>query len=72
METQFGFHLINVAESRPAGRKPLEEAKADIQGFLAQKSKEENLQKHIEGLRAKAKVETVMTEEQWKARRARK
>ena len=72
VETQFGFHLINVAESRPAGKKPLEEAKADIQGFLAQKSKEENLQKHIEGLRAKAKVETVMTEEQWKARRARK
>jgi parvulin-like peptidyl-prolyl isomerase len=72
VETQFGFHLISVAENKPAGKMALEEVKDKIQGFLGQKSKEENLKKHIGDLRAKVKVESVMTEDDWKARRAPK
>jgi peptidyl-prolyl cis-trans isomerase C len=65
VETQFGFHLINVIEIKPAGKKSLEDAKPVIQQFLEQKSKQEGTRKYLEGLRTKAQVETVMSEEEW-------
>jgi len=65
VETQFGFHLIQVIESKPAGKVPLEESKDKIRAFLDRKSKQEAAGQYMEGLRKKATIETVMTEEEW-------
>ena len=68
VETQFGYHLINVLAFKPAGKKSLDESKQTIQSFLEQKSKQDGARKYIAGLRAKAQVETVMTEPEWNKR----
>jgi len=69
VETQFGYHIINVMESRPAGKATFEEVKSSIQDYIGRQSKQNAIQKYIGDLRAKASVEVVMTEEQWKQRR---
>ncbi len=68
VETQFGFHLINVIEIKPAGKRSLEDSKAMIRNFLEQKSKQEGARKYLEGLRNKTQVETVMSEAEWNKR----
>jgi peptidyl-prolyl cis-trans isomerase C len=68
VETQFGYHLIHVIEKKPAGRRSLEESRKDIVNFLGQKSKSEAIQKHVDGLKEKTKVETLMTAEEWTKR----
>jgi peptidyl-prolyl cis-trans isomerase C len=72
VETLYGYHLIKVLETKPAGIAPLDEAKASIRSFLERKAKQEALIKHVEDLKGKAKVEVLMTEAQWKARHAAK
>jgi peptidyl-prolyl cis-trans isomerase C len=69
IETQFGYHIVSVIESKPAGKATLEEAKSNIQNFLAGQAKQAAVQKYINELRAKVTVEMVMSEEQWKQRR---
>jgi peptidyl-prolyl cis-trans isomerase C len=68
VETQFGYHLINVIEKRPAGKRSLEDSKKDIMTFLDQRSKSAAIQKHVDGLKEKAKVESLMTDEDWNKR----
>jgi peptidyl-prolyl cis-trans isomerase C len=68
VETQFGYHLINVTENKPAGKKPLEEAKADIKSYLEGKSKQEFVLKHIDDLKTKFKVDSAMSVEEWNKR----
>ncbi|MGA2262579.1 MAG: peptidylprolyl isomerase [Acidobacteriota bacterium] len=72
VETEFGFHLINVIEYKPGGKKPLEKAQPDIKNFLERKAKQEATQKHVDELKAKAKIETVMTGEEWNKRHTAK
>jgi peptidyl-prolyl cis-trans isomerase C len=47
IETPYGYHLISVSEIKPAGKKPLEEAKTDIKSYLEGRSKQEFVLKHI-------------------------
>lgn len=68
IETQFGYHLINVIELKPAGKTPLEQAKNNIKDFLDRRAKQDAVQKYIADLRQKAKVETVITQEEWNKR----
>jgi peptidyl-prolyl cis-trans isomerase C len=68
VETEFGYHLLKVIEAKPAGTASLDEAKSSIRSYLDRKAKQAALVKHVEDLRAKANVEIVMTETQWKAR----
>ena len=68
IETQFGYHLIEVLEIKPAGTMSLAEASAKIKSFLDAQSKQEVIQKHVADLRTKASVEMVMTQEQWNTR----
>jgi|WetSurMetagenome_2_1015567.scaffolds.fasta_scaffold24131_2 peptidyl-prolyl cis-trans isomerase C len=68
VETPFGYHLINVLENRAAGKKPLEEAKVDIKSYLEGKSKQELVLKHIDDLKTKIKVDSVMSAEEWSKR----
>jgi peptidyl-prolyl cis-trans isomerase C len=65
IETQFGYHLIEVIEIKPAGKMSLEEAKDKIKTYLESKTKQELVEKHVADLRAKTTVEVVMTQEQW-------
>ncbi len=71
VESQFGYHLIKVIESKPAGKKPLETIKADISEFLSRKAKEEALQKHVQDLKSKAPVEMVMSDDEWSRRNSK-
>jgi peptidyl-prolyl cis-trans isomerase C len=68
VETEFGFHVINLLELKPAGKTPLAQVKPNIQQFLEQKAKTEATRKHIEDLKGKTKIETVVTEEEWTKR----
>ncbi len=72
VETQFGYHLIQVIETRPPGKKDYESSKKDIAAFLDRKAKEQALQKHIEALKAKSPVEKLMTDDEWNRRNGRK
>ncbi|HYK91931.1 MAG TPA: peptidylprolyl isomerase [Acidobacteriota bacterium] len=68
VESQFGYHLINVIELKPAGKTTLDQSKDNIKNFLERKAKQDAVQKHIADLRSKAAVETVMTVEEWSKR----
>jgi peptidyl-prolyl cis-trans isomerase C len=70
--TQFGFHIIQVIEKKPAGKKPLADARKNIQSFLERSIKQTAAQKHIDSLREKAKVEMVMSEAEWNKRNSSK
>ena len=72
VETQFGYHLMNVLELQPAGKATMDEVKQNIRNFLENQSKQAAIQKYIDDLRAKTTVEMVISEEQWKQRRATK
>lgn len=72
METEFGYHLINVIEIKPPGKTPLEKVKQNIKDYLAQKAKQEATRKHVEDLKAKTKIETLMTDEEWSKRHTTK
>jgi peptidyl-prolyl cis-trans isomerase C len=65
IETQFGYHLIEVIEIKPAGKMSLAEASDKIKSYLEGKTRQEVIEKHVADLRTKATVEMVMTQEQW-------
>ncbi len=72
VETEYGYHLFNVIEIKPAGTAPLEQVKPQIKNFLEQQSKQEATRKHLEGLQAKANIEIVMSQDEWNKRHAAK
>lgn len=72
IETEYGYHLFNVIEIRPAGTAPLAEVKSKIKDFLDSQAKQEATRKHLDGLQAKAKIEIVMSQEEWNKRHAAK
>ncbi len=63
VETQFGYHLIQVIEFRPAHQRALDEVKAQIKQYLEQNAKQTATQKYLNDLKSKAKVEMFMTVE---------
>lgn len=65
IETQFGYHIIEVSELRPERRLSLEEAKPPIKQILTQMAKQTAAQKYVSELRAKAQIETFMTAEEF-------
>ncbi len=72
VETQFGYHIIQVAEYKPAGLMSLEEAKASIKTYLHQLAKQKVFQKYLDELRSKAHIETFMTQEEFAKRHSSK
>ncbi len=68
LETEIGYHLIQVIEVRPMGIAPLETVKPKIKDLLERKAKQEATKKHLEKLKAKAKIETLMSNEEWNKR----
>jgi parvulin-like peptidyl-prolyl isomerase len=72
LESDMGFHLLQVIEVRSAGFAPSATAIPKIRDLLALKAKQEATKKHLAELRAKAKIEIVMSDEEWNKRHAAK
>lgn len=60
VETQFGYHVIQLVERQEASTVPFDQAKERITNFLKQRQVQEKLQAHVEELKAKGKVETFI------------
>jgi peptidyl-prolyl cis-trans isomerase C len=60
VESPFGFHIIRVQERLPAGKVPFEPVMAQIKEHLAQSRREKAVNDLVQGLRAKAKIETYL------------
>ena len=60
VETDFGYHVIQLLERKEASAVPFEQAKGRITEFLRQRQVQERLQAHVEELKTKGKVETFI------------
>jgi peptidyl-prolyl cis-trans isomerase C len=68
IETQFGYHILQVHELKPAGKRSLEEVKPSIRQYLDQQTRQKAFQKYTEELKAKTTIETYMTAEEFAKR----
>lgn len=59
VETQFGYHIIKLAEKKEAETVPFEEAKERIEQFLTQQKVQQGVGNYVEELREKGKVEIL-------------
>ena len=60
VETQFGYHIIRVAEKQPARTVSLEEVRPRIEEFLQHQNRESETESFVKALRAKSKVEILV------------
>jgi len=60
IETQFGYHIIKVAEQRPARTVPIADVRDKIREFLQQRQRQEKTMAFVETLKTKAKVEILI------------
>ncbi len=63
-----GFHLVNVMDIKPAGKRPLEEIKPMIQQQLKLAAQQSATRKYAEELKAKAMIEPFMTADEFEKR----
>jgi parvulin-like peptidyl-prolyl isomerase len=57
VETNFGYHIIKVAEKQPGRVVPLEEVRAEVEQYLQNMNREQQTDAFVESLKAKGKVE---------------
>ena len=60
VETQFGYHIIRVAEKQPGRTVPLEEARPKVEQYLENLNKETETDAFVKSLRAKGKVKILI------------
>ena len=60
VETQFGYHIIKVADKQNSRVVPLEEAKGQIEEYLTQQNRHAQTELFVQALRAKAKIEILI------------
>ncbi|BCR03792.1 peptidylprolyl isomerase [Desulfuromonas versatilis] len=60
VETQYGYHVLEVLEHRQSGVRPYEEVRDFIGKFLSGQLREQNLAAHLKKLREQAKVEILL------------
>lgn len=60
VETQFGFHIIRVADHQAAGTVPLDGVRDDVKQFLEQQTRQQVTASFVETLKAKGKIEIFM------------
>jgi peptidyl-prolyl cis-trans isomerase C len=60
VETQFGYHIIKVAEKQDSRVVPLEEAKPKIEEYLTEQNRHAQTELFVNALKAKAKIEILM------------
>lgn len=57
VETQFGFHLIKVTDTREAGVRDFEEVKSQIKSQMRSQKQNQAFQEFVEGLREEAEID---------------
>ncbi len=57
VETNFGLHIIRVAERQPARTVPLDEVRPQIQQYLEGQGRQQQTQVFVDALKAKGKIE---------------
>ncbi len=60
VETQFGYHIIKVAEKQDSRVVPLEEAKPQIEQYLQQQNRQAETETFVNALKAKAKIDILI------------
>ena len=60
VETEFGFHIIKVAEKQPGRTVPLEEVRPQLEQYLQNQNRESETEAFVKALRAKGKVEILI------------
>jgi peptidyl-prolyl cis-trans isomerase C len=60
VETEFGFHIIKVAEKQAPRAIPLDEVKPQLEQFLLQRNRQEQTDAFVKGLRSKGMVEILI------------
>jgi Parvulin-like peptidyl-prolyl isomerase len=60
VETQFGYHIIKVAEKQETRVVPLEEAKVQIEQYLTDQNRQAQTEAFVNTLKAKAKIDILM------------
>jgi len=60
VESQFGYHIIKVADRQDSRVVPLDEAKGQIEEFLSQQNRHAQTELFVNALRAKAKIEILI------------
>ena len=59
--TKYGYHLLMVTDRKPAREVPFDEVKANIEKFLLGNKGVEIARKHVQDLRAAAKIEVLIS-----------
>jgi peptidyl-prolyl cis-trans isomerase C len=57
VETNFGMHIIRVADRQPAGVVSIDEVRPQIQQYLEGQGRQQQTQAFVDGLKAKGKIE---------------
>jgi len=60
VETEFGFHIIKVAEKKPGRTIPLEEVRPQVEQYLEQLNRQKETESFVNALKAKGKIEILM------------
>lgn len=60
VETQFGYHIIKVAEKQPERTVPFEEVRPRLEQYLQDQNKESETEAFVKSLRARGKVEILV------------
>jgi len=60
VQTDFGYHIIKVADRKPARTVPFEEVQPRIKDFLASEKKRAHESAFIDGLKKKSKIEVLI------------
>jgi peptidyl-prolyl cis-trans isomerase C len=60
VETDFGFHIIKVAEKQAPRTVPLEEVRPQLEQYLERQNREQQTDAFVNGLKAKGKVEILI------------
>jgi peptidyl-prolyl cis-trans isomerase C len=60
VETEFGFHIIKVAEKQPARTIPLDEVRPQLEQYLQNVNREEQTDAFVAALKSKGKVEILI------------
>lgn len=60
VETQFGYHILEVTDRIPPQSVPYEDVRPSIEEFLMEDTRNQAAQQYVEGLRDAAEVETLI------------
>jgi peptidyl-prolyl cis-trans isomerase C len=60
VETQFGYHIIKVAQKLPGRTVPLDEVRPQVEQYLQNKNRDDQTEAFVKALRAKGKVDILI------------